>query len=191
MAVVSGPGPYRPIADNELRQIFHLVPQTVYALEMVPVTTAPPPGTQDARVTALLRRLLYIRKLAPDDFRQLAQDIHALAGDRQMIAISGKLLGLMRAAFDTPWAYPALLSTPGILTARQAASGVVDATRLPSNGTASTPVAFALSFLSRFAGTVVAHAAYMASLTNRDYDFRVQRMNAELNLRGVNADLAK
>lgn len=156
MGVVTGPGPYRSVTDAELRPIFYLVPQKAYVLELFPITTSPPPGVGDPRVTVLLRRILYVRRLAMPDMRRLAEDAHALATDRQMISISAKLISLMRAAFETPWAYPALLSTPEILAARRAASGVVDATRLAANGTASTPVAFVLSFLSRFAGTTVA-----------------------------------
>ena len=42
MAVITGPGPYRPVSDGELRQIFYLVPQTAYLLELIPITTALP-----------------------------------------------------------------------------------------------------------------------------------------------------
>ena len=52
MATVTGPGPYRAVQSAELRQIFYLQPQTAYLLEIVPITTTPPPGTNDPRVTA-------------------------------------------------------------------------------------------------------------------------------------------
>lgn len=189
MAVITGPGPYRAIPNQELRQVFYLEPQTAWLFEFIPITTSPPPGTSDPRVTALLRRMLYLTRLDPPSLEQLMQDAHALANDRQMIAISARLLSLMRQAFQTPWAFPALLESKDIIALRPAFKGVVDITRIPGNITAATPVALALSKLRMFAGGTVANASYMASLTNRHYDFYLQRMNTELIFRGLNPSL--
>ena len=191
MVAVIGPGPFRNVPDQELRIIFYLTSQTGYVLEVLPFKTMPPPGTSDKRVTQLLRRMLYLRQMDQRTVQRLAEDVRALQSDRQMIAISAKLLSLMRDAFERPWAFPALLTTSEILQARRSASGVVDATRLPANATASTAGTFLTSWLSKFAGTIVGHSSYLATVTNRNYEFRVQRMNTELNLRGVNAELLR
>lgn len=179
----------RVIPDGELRPIFYLQPQTAWLFEFIPITTSPPPGAGDARVTAILRRMLYLRVIDTSAFQTLAENTASLQHDRQLIAISAKLISLMRLAFERPWAFPALLRTKDIIALRPAFSKVADLTRIPGGITASTPTGFALSFLSRFAGATVTHTSYAASLTNRHYDFYLQRMNTELNLRGVNAGL--
>lgn len=189
MAISAGPGPYRAIPDHELRQVFYLQPQTAWLFEFIPITTSPPPGTNDPRITLLLRRMLYLRTMNMESIERLATEIHSLQSDRQMIAISAKLLSFMRHVFSEPWAFPALLKNEEIIYYRRAFSGVVDVTRIPGNVTASTPAAVAIGWLSKFAGTAVAHTSYAASLTNRHYDFYLQRMNTELNLRGINASL--
>ena len=76
-----------------------------------------------------------------------------------------------------------------ILKLRKVFSGVVNATNIPGNITSAAPAALALSYLSRFASLTVSNAAYAASLTNRHYGAYLQKMNDELNLRGVNASL--
>ncbi|WP_131819168.1 hypothetical protein [Sphingomonas jatrophae] len=172
-----------------MRKIFYLEPTRTYLFEIIPINTSPPPGTDDPRVTALLRRMLYLRVLHPPMLRQLAEDARALLAERQMIAIAAKLLSLMRDVFNSPWAFPALMQNKDIIAYRSAFSGVVDVTGVTANVTGSTPAAYALSFLSRFAGTAVGHGVYMASLTNRHYDYYLQKMNAELQLRGVNTAL--
>lgn len=187
--VNAGPGPFRSIADAELRKIFYLEPQTAWLLEIIPVKTTPPPGTNDPRVTAFLRRMLYLRRLHLQQLRELAESIKALQSDREMIAISAKLLSLMRDAFQRPWAFPALLETKDILAFRRAFAQVTSITGVTANVSGTTPAAYALSFLSRFAGTAAGHAVYTTSLSNRYYDAYLQKMNAELNLRGVNTAL--
>jgi len=170
MIKYAGPGPYRPIEDRELRPIFYLTSMRSWVFAVIPVNTTPPPGTDDPRVTQILRRMLYLRRLHPPFLEELAKDARSLQTDRQMIAISAKLLSLMRQAFESPWAFPALLETKDILRFRDAFNGVTDITGVVSNVTGTTPASYGLSFLSRFAGTVVGHALYVNSLTNDYYE---------------------
>ena len=189
MTVVTGPGPFRNIADPELRPIWYLTPQRGQLFEIIPITANPPPGLEAPQVAPFLRRMLYLVKLHPPDLLQLVQDVQTLQKDRQMIAISAKLLNLIGQVFAQPWEFPAVLETADILRLRKTFSGVVGATNIPSNITSALPAAFALSFLSKFASLSVSNAGYAASLTNRHYGAYLQKMNDELNLRGVNASL--
>lgn len=191
MTDYAGPGPFRAIQDRELRTIFYLMPTRTWLLGLLPMNTTPPPGTNDPRLTRLLRRMLYVRRLHRAALQSLAQDARALQSDRQMIAISAKLLSLMRQAFEAPWAFPALLETKDILRFCDAFNGITDITSVVSNVTGTTPASYALSFLSRFAGTAAGHAIYMTSLTNDHYEFYAKKMDDELNLRQVNTRLLR
>lgn len=84
---------------------------TEYLFYVFPITAYPPPGTNDPRVTALLRRLLYVRLIDPKEFEELANAIRALMNNRDTIAVGARLIAIMRHTFEQPWAYPALLKT--------------------------------------------------------------------------------
>lgn len=135
--------------------------------------------------------MLYLRRLHPPFVRDLIKDAHALQADRQMIAISAKLLSLMRQAYEAPWAFPALLETKDILRLREAFNGVTDITGVVGDITGTTPASYGLSFLSRFAGTAFGHAVYMNPLANDYYEAYAKKMDDELNLRKVNTGLLK
>jgi hypothetical protein len=191
MPILTGPGPHRSVSDQELLHIFYLKPVRIFLIELIPIEASPPPGFDDPRIMPLLRRMLYLRRLDAADLRNLAKEIAALQRDRNMIAISARLLSLMRDVFRSPWAFPALLETRDVLAYHAAFQGVADVTSVTSNVTAATPTAIALSYLGKFAGAVVAHTTYMSTLTNRYYSAYLQKMDRELNLRGINTEIMK
>lgn len=90
-------------------------PRTTLLFWVFPITAYPPPATNDPRVTALLRRILYVRLIGVKEFEQLVGDVRALMSNRDMIAVAARLLAIMRHAFEQPWAYPALLKTKEII----------------------------------------------------------------------------
>ncbi len=183
---IAWPGPFRAVSDRELPEIWYLTPQTALLFEFIPITAYPPPGADAPAVSGLLRRMLYLVKLSPAELTQLIQDMNAQLAGQQYIAIRAKLLSLLRAPFEAPWAFPAILLTADIIRLRGQMNGVVTATSIPANITSATPIAVALGLLSRFAGAATANAAYAASLTNRYYSSYVQKMDIELALRGIN-----
>jgi hypothetical protein len=179
------PGPFRAVSDRELPEIWHLKAETARLFEVIPFTTRPPPGADEPAVPLLLRRMLYVMKLLPAELAKLVQDINAKLAGHEDIAIRARLIFLLHAPYEKPWAFPAVLPTDEIVSLRNKMKGVADATDIAANLPGATPFALALTKVPAFAGFAIGHAVYMASLANRYYSSYVAKMDIELALRGI------
>ena len=193
MASPNRPGPYRTVADAELRDIFFLTPQSGQAL-MISVKTGPFPGSTNPAVTPLLREMLYLLVMKPAELVALRRRIeHDLAG-RDAIPIRAKLLSLVVHVFDEPWAFPALLDTPRCRAAYKELGGIANVSGKVSNlGTDPVSDLGVAAGLKKLFGTALTGmAAFGVSLTHyfggrsqAYYSFYAKRISDELALRGI------
>lgn len=202
----TGSGPYRAVADAELRSIFYLVSTTAKSFWFIPnflTTTTPPPGTDKPAVTQLLRALLYVHAV-PSQANELRQIIEKQLADRNDIAIRAKLLSLIGQIREKPWAFPACVATPLcrqfyarlkpiMETSEMAADFMGDPFTTAAAPGAASAVAAKTGTVT--AGRIIGGAAMggsILSLTNffagksKDYyEFYMKRISDELALRGI------
>jgi len=185
----TGPGPYRPVSDGELRSIFYLTPQTGRSFSL-PVSTTPPPGTDQPQVTRLLRAMLYLRVEAPNQRDALYRAIEAGLPGRNNIAIKAALLSRCRQVIETPWAYPALHDTDSCKRMYNELKPIMEASDQVANA-GSDPVssmgigAVLTKLLSSAAAFGYGLATYFGGKSKDYYDFYMRRISQELALRGV------
>ena len=187
------PGPYRTVADAELRDIFFLTPQSAQAL-MISVKTGPFPGSADPVVTPLLREMLYLLTMKPAELIALRQRIEQQLAGRDAIPIRAKLLSLVAHVFDEPWAFPALLDAPRCRAAYKELSGIAKVSGKVSD-LAADPVSdlgVAAGLKKLLGTTLTGMAAFGVSLTHYFggrsqgyYSFYAKRLSDELALRGI------
>ena len=191
--VKTGQGPFRRVADAELRAIFYLVPQTGKAF-MFSVTTGAIPGSNDPAVTHLLRAMLYTRVSSMRQQAELRTLIGASLPDRSQIAIRAKLLSLTRGIVERPWAFPACLSTPECRSNWREMSQIASYSAIPSDRSGDAVSGLGISALLRRVPALAFGAALINQFGGQSkdyYDFYARRLSNELALRGVPPDTLK
>jgi hypothetical protein len=183
----TGAGPYRKVADSELRYSFHLGPQTakVFALK---INYPPFAGSESPLVTPFLRALLYIMLDTASQRQELRREINAKLDDRNFIPIRAKLLSLIDNIPRKPWDFPPCLSTEDCKRYWKEMSKVATVSGIPSDRTGDAVTGMGVSYLLRNLPQLAWGGALLNQFTGQSkdyYDFYARRLQDELALRGI------
>lgn len=185
--MLTGLGPFRRVADSELRAIFHLTGQGGKAF-MISFTVGSFAGAENPAVTPLLRALLYVRLDSAAQRAELRRAIEHGLNDRNLISIRAKLLSLMTTVMQRLWAFPACLSTTECIGYWRRMRDVAGYSAIPSDRTGDAASGLAIGRLLRNQPLLAFGAALLNQFSGQSkdyYDFYARRLSDELALRGI------
>lgn len=187
-------GPYRPVRDGELRDIFYLTPQSGRTFLLpTPVSVGAFPGSNDPRVTPMLREMLGLYGFNYGQRVRLKARIAQTLSEREVIPIRAHLISLVDRVFEKPWAFPALLDTATCRALYQKFNEVSGAADTIAS-TAADPIAQrgldmgVTAILKKVGGMIMATlnwTQYLGGKTKDYYGFYANGISDELALRGI------
>jgi hypothetical protein len=185
-------GFYRKIRDEELRNIFYLIPQKGSAF-MLDIQTGAFHGSNRPGVTALLRDMMGLMNMTIPQRSALRQKIAGALPSREDVAIRARLISLTTIVLQRPWAFPALLDTPTCRALYAEMNKIAGYADTPASGLADPVselgIAGAISKIFRAFGPMVTFGVdltrYLGGKTKDYYAFYAKRISDELALRGI------